>query len=95
MGTKDEYVRKLHEALDRFSTEIDHLSEKGARAGEETKAGIEERLAEARVKRDEAKARLAELHAAGDSAWEDLKAGAELAWTALGSAIDSAKSRFK
>jgi hypothetical protein len=31
----------------------------------------------------------------GGSAWEDLKSGIELVWTAMGEAIDSAKSRFK
>ena len=39
--------------------------------------------------------KIEELQTSGESAWDDLKAGIELAWTAMGEAIDSAKSRFK
>jgi len=31
----------------------------------------------------------------GEGAWGDMKTGIELAWTSMGEAIDSARSRFK
>ena len=48
-----------------------------------------------RVRQDEARARLESLRNAGEGAWQDLKAGVELAWEAIGEAIESAKSRIK
>jgi hypothetical protein len=39
--------------------------------------------------------KIEELQHAGDSAWEDLKLGIESAWSSMGEAISSARSRFK
>jgi hypothetical protein len=39
--------------------------------------------------------KLSELQAAGDDAWEDLKAGIESSWASLRNAVKSATSRFK
>lgn len=50
---------------------------------------------ELRARRDEAKVHLKEIQQAGESAWEDLKAGAELAWESIAQAIESARTRFK
>ena len=42
-----------------------------------------------------ARAKLHELKAAGDGAWEDLKTGAEKAWDEVKAAFHSAASKFK
>jgi len=42
-----------------------------------------------------AKEKLGELKAAGDDAWEDLKAGIASAWDSVGDALKSAKKRFE
>jgi multidrug resistance efflux pump len=94
MANREEYLRKLHESLERWNGEIDRLAVQAALAKAEARDEIEGRLAELRRTRDAATARLEELKAAGDDAWEDLKSGAELAWSALGDALDSARKRF-
>jgi hypothetical protein len=48
-----------------------------------------------KVKQAAAHQKIEEFQKEGGSAWEDLKAGMELALTAIGESIDSAKSRFK
>lgn len=95
MESRDEYIRRMHETLDRLSAEIDHLSDRAGKVGAEAKTEVAARLAEAKVKRDAALARIDELKNSGDGAWQDLKAGAELARKALGDAVDSARARFR
>lgn len=95
MATRDEYVRKMHAKLDEMNAEIDRLI---ARSGEVEEAGRQEfgrRMEDLRQRRDEARARLESLGQSGESAWEDIKAGTELAWQAIAEAIDSARQRFK
>ena len=93
--TKDEYVRKMHSKLDHWNTEIDNLAAKAAQSKAEVSAEYHKHIDELRAKRDEAKNSLERLQGAGEGAWEDMKTGLEMAWTAIGEAIDSAKSRFK
>jgi len=40
-----------------------------------------------------ARQKIEELQQAGESAWVDLKSGIELAWTAMGEAINSLQGR--
>jgi hypothetical protein len=46
-------------------------------------------------KRDEVEKKVSEISRSGENAWEDLKAGVDLAWEAMSEAIKSATSRFK
>ena len=57
----------------------------------EYKAQIESLKAKQAV----ARKKIEELQQAGDSAWQDLKSGSELAWDALREALDSAKTRYR
>jgi predicted nucleic acid-binding Zn-ribbon protein len=91
MGTRDEYVQKMHELLDKLNAEIDALTERAENAG----ADMRDELAELRGKQDQARTKLASLRNAGEGAWQDLKAGVEMAKDAIGEAIESATSRFK
>lgn len=91
MGTRDEYVQKMHELLDKLNAEIDALTERAENAG----ADMRDELAELRSKQDQAHTKLASLRNAGEGAWQDLRAGVEMAKDAIGEAIESAKSRFK
>ena len=95
MSTKDEYVRKMHSRLDLWNAEIDKLAAKADHAEAEVRTEYHKHIDELRAKRDAASKRLDEIRQTGEGAWEDLKAGAEMAWDAIGEAIDSAKSRFK
>lgn len=95
MSTKEEYVRKMHSKLDIWSAEIDKLSARADQAGADTRAEYHKHIDELHAKKAAAQKRLDELRQTGEGAWEDLKAGMEMAWDAIGEALDSAKSRFK
>jgi uncharacterized coiled-coil DUF342 family protein len=95
MSAKDEYVRKMHSKLDQLNAEIDVLAAKADQAKAEAHAEYDKQIETLRSKRDHAKKRMDELQQSGEGAWEDLKAGVEMAWDALGEAVRSARSRFK
>lgn len=95
MPARVEYVRKMHSKLDHWNAEIDKLATKASQSKTEMRAEYDKHVEELRTKRDEAKNNLERLQSAGEGAWEDMKAGVEMAWDAIGEAIDSAKSHFK
>lgn len=95
MTSKDEYVRKMHSKLDHWNIEIDKLAAKASQSKAEVSVEYHRQIEELRSKRDEAKNSLEHLQNASEGAREDMKIGLEMAWTAIGEAIDSAKSRFK
>lgn len=95
MSAKDEYVRKMHLKLDQLNAEIDVLAAKADRAEADARAEYHKQIESLRGKRDHARKRMDELQQSGEGAWEDLKAGVDMAWDALGEAVSSAKSRFK
>ena len=95
MNTRDEYVRKLQEKLGEWNAEIDRLVARAGDVKAEAKQEYAEQIESLQTKRAAALAKIEELQKSGESAWEDLKSGIELAWAAMGEAINSAKSRFK
>ena len=99
MITKDEFVRTMHAKLDQWNAEIDTLSAKADQAAQhaevDARAEYHKQLEALRSKRDAARSKLGELESAGESAWQDLKAGVELAWESVSEAMRSATSRFK
>jgi len=95
MSTRDEYIQKMHALLDKMNAEIDDLSARAEGAEADVRDEYQKRIAQLRTKQEEARAKLASLRDAGEGAWQDLKAGIEMAWDAIGEAIDSAKTHFK
>ena len=95
MSKRDEYVRKLQEKLGKWNAEIDALAARAAEAKAGARSEYMEQIEALKAKQAVAREKIEELQQSGESAWEDLKSGVELAWTALGEAIDSARSRFK
>lgn len=95
MIAKEEFVRKMHAKLDEWNAEIDALKAKADQAEAEARSEYHKQLEALRSKRDEARGKLNELESAGESAWQDLKAGVELAWESVSEAVRSATSRFK
>ena len=92
MSTKDQYVEKGQAEIDKWNTEIENLEAK-ITADAKTKLEHEEHIAALRQKRDEAKAKLAEIQAAGDDTWEDLKDGLESVWTSIKDGFEKVKSK--
>jgi hypothetical protein len=95
MSSKDEYVRKMQAKLEEWNAEIDTLIAKAGGISADVTKEYHEQIDTLKVKQAVARQKLEGLQLAGESAWVDLKSGIELAWTAMGEAIDSAKSRFK
>ena len=95
MSTKEEFVRKMHSRLDHWNADIDALTAKANKAEAHARDEYHKQIDALRSKRDEARSKLDTLESAGEGAWQDLKAGVELAWDAVGEAMKSAASRFK
>lgn len=95
MSTKDDFVRKMHAKLDQWNAEIDTLTAKSDAAEAGARAEFYRQLEALRGKRDHARSTLGELESAGEGAWQDLKAGVELAWESVSEALRSATARFK
>lgn len=95
MSTRDEYIRKMQAKLEEWNADIDTLTAKAGNVTEELKKDYNEQIESLKAKQAVARQKIKEMQGSGENAWEDLKAGIELAWTAIGEAVDSAKSRFK
>ena len=93
MSTKDQYVEKGQAEIDKWNAEIENLETK-ITADAKTKLEHEEHMNALRQKRDEAKAKLAEIQAAGDDTWEDLKDGLESIWTSIKDGFEKVKAKF-
>ena len=95
MSTRDEYIRKMQAKLEEWNAEIDKLTEKAGEVSAGARNEYNEQIESLKAKQAAARQKIEELQQAGEGAWEDLKSGIELAWTAIGEAINSARSRFK
>lgn len=95
MGNRDEYIHKMQVKLEELNAEIDTLTAKAAEVTADVKKEYHEQIESLKAKQAVASQRVEELQQAGERAWKDLKSGADLAWTAIGEAIDSARSRFR
>ena len=95
MSTRDEYIRKMHAKLDELNAEIDLLTTKAGGVTADVMQEYREQIESLKAKQGVARQKMEELQHAGGSAWEDMKSGIDLAWTAIGEAIDSARSRFR
>lgn len=94
MSTKEDFVRKMHAKLDQWNAEIDVLAAKADAAEASARAEYHKQIEALRSKRDYARSKLGELESAGEGAWQDLKAGVELAWESVSEAVRSATARF-
>jgi uncharacterized coiled-coil DUF342 family protein len=95
MSSRDEYIRKMQVKLEELNAEIDTLTAKAGEVKADLKNEYNEQIESLKAKQAAARQKIEEFQQAGEGAWEDLKSGIELAWTAMGEAIDSARSRFK
>jgi uncharacterized coiled-coil DUF342 family protein len=95
MSSRDEYIRKMQAKLEEWNAEIDTLTAKAGEVTADVRNEYHEQIESLKAKQAAARQKIEELQQAGESAWGDLRSGIELAWTAMGEAIDSARSRFK
>ena len=94
MSKKEAYEKKLEAQLKEWKTDIDKMKAKAEKADAEARLEYYKQIEDLRSKQEAVQKKLTELKAAGESAWEDLKSGIDLAWTSLAESIKSARSRF-
>ena len=95
MSSKDQYFCKMRIKLDEWNAEINALATRSGRATAGLKVEYGEQIEALRTKQTVARQKLVELQQAGESAWEELKDGIEQSWSAMGEAVDSARSHFR
>lgn len=89
---KERYVKTRKNQIDLWNAEIEGLSVKIADA--KAKIKYEEHIATLRQKRDDAKVKLAEIQAASDDQWENLKDGLDNVWTSMKDGFEKIKAKF-
>jgi len=92
--TRDAYVEKMKAKLDEWNADIAKLEAKARQKEADAQKRYQERIASLKEKRKAVEEELDKLRRAGSDAWEDLKAGFEMAADSLGEALRSARSRF-
>lgn len=95
MSTRNEYVEKLKENLDKWNADIGVWEEKARVAKNDMRIEYEMKLEALRQQRAEATEKLKELQATSEDAWNDLMEGAESAWEAMRDAFEKASAHFK
>ena len=95
MKNKEAYIQKLHAKIDEWNADIDKLKAKADQVEADSKIEYQKQINILKTKRDEIEKKVSEISRSGEEAWEDLKAGVDLAWEAMSDAIKSATSRFK
>lgn len=94
-GKRKVYEEKLDAQLKEWNAEIALLKAKAENSKADVKVEYATKIDALQHKRDIAKAKLHELKAAGDEAWEDLRTGAEKAWAEVKTAFHDAAAKFK
>jgi len=92
---RDAFVKKIKASIDEWNAEIDRLEARAEQAEAEARIEYHDEIQELKNYRDDARKRLSRLEQAGEGAWEDMKAGVEMAFEAMSQAVNSARNRFK
>lgn len=95
MRERDEYVEKMKAQLDRWNSEIHKLEAQSQDAQADAQSQYQEQIDALKQRREEVRERLEALQNSSEGAWQDVKAGADLAWTAMDDAVRSALARFR
>lgn len=81
--------------LDEWDKKLDSLMKVAKEAKADLRHDIEAQVEALRAKRAAAQDKRHELRQRGDSAWEDMKEGAEKTWDEMRKAIDNILARLK
>jgi uncharacterized coiled-coil DUF342 family protein len=91
MNEKEAYIQKWHAKFDQLSEEIDKFMAKAEEAERQTE--FQRQVEELQAKRKEIEKIVADLRAAGEEEWTDLKSEIDSAWDSLEDALNRAESR--
>jgi hypothetical protein len=89
------FEEKLDAQINELNAQIALFKAKADKAKAEAKVEYYKSIEGLQLKRDTARAKLHELKASGDEAWDDLKTGAEKAWEDVKNSFHAAAAKFK
>lgn len=95
MATKEAYRQKLEAQLAEWDARLDVLNARARKASADARIDYENEVQGLKRQRERAHETLAELGRRSETAWEDVKVGAERAWDEMGKALDKVAARFK
>lgn len=95
MNHKESYLQISAQQLKEWDAEIVKLKAKADKADTHAKFRLFEHIDELHGRLGTAREKLKQLDAAGDGAWEDLKAGVDKSWYDLRGAFIVASLRFR
>ncbi len=95
MNDKELYQQKMRARLDEWNAEVDKLKAKSSGASADVQLDVNRQIKLLERNIDEGKAKLAEITAAGEDAWESIKEGVESAWDALKSGVTDTAAKLK
>ncbi len=81
--TREVYIEKLKNALDRWNEDLDQLQTKMNEAESSAKEQYREQITQMKERRNSAQEVLGQLQEATGEAWKEFRTGAERAWEAL------------
>lgn len=95
MTARKEYIEQLKQKLDLWNADIGKWEEKARVAKNDMRIEYEMQLEAIRKHKEEATAKLKELQASSEDAWQEMKSGSDAAWKAMQEAFEKAASHFK
>ena len=95
MTDKKDFADNIRQKLEDWDYQLDRLTARLGDKREEWHEDAKQKIAEIQTRRDELEAKLEKLESHGEDAWDDIKAGVELAWDGLKTGLLAARSEFE
>jgi len=95
MSDKKDFTARARRQLEDWDYQLDRLSARLNDLRDEWRDEAREKLNEMKGRRSEFEEKLERLESHGDDAWDDIKAGLEIAWDGLKTGFLAAKSEFE
>ena len=90
MENRREYIDRMAARLKELESEISELGKIADKAVAEVKAEYHQQIQDLFLKKEELQTKVSKIQEASGSAWEDMKAGAEISWEVFN---ESAKTK--
>lgn len=95
MSKREEFTEGLKRKIDEWNEDLDKLEEKVRQADTKTKEKYNETISSLKQQVSDAKLKINDFEESSESAWEEIKDGAENSIKGIGQAFERAKSHFK
>ena len=95
MSKREEFITKMGSRLKEWNAELDKLEEKVMTVKSDLQDKYRQQVADLRKKREETEKKLEEAKAAGEGAWENVKAESERALSALKDGFAAFKAHYQ